>query len=587
VFAPTNEAFEELAEGTLDALLEDPEGQLTDILRYHVVEGEVLAADVVEADSVETVEGGVITIEASDDGVVLNGTVNVIETDIMASNGVIHVIDAVLMPGAGDAEAMDATEEPTEVAMVDETEEAMDATEEPTEEAMDMTEEPTEEAMEATEEPTEEAMDDMADEMAAAVMVEPGDEVVLGLATTLSGEGLVPFGADIQRGAELALADRPTVTVGGEEFEVSLDVQDDQCNAEGGQAVANRFVSDEDVVAVIGPMCSAACRTAAVIFDREDYTTISGSCTAVDLTAEDTGFESFNRTTPNDDAQGETAAEFIYNELGITRIATIDDSSTYGAGLVEVVTRRFEELGGTVVFSDSITVGDTNFRDLLDNAAAEDPELIYFGGFNAEAARLVEQKIDAGLEDLPFMGADGIWGPEFIDLAGSAAESTYATSPVTAESEEYSAFLTEYEETYNTEPTAAFHAYVYDATNMLLDGIEEVGYIDDNGDLVVERQALADFIRSYGVDDPVEGLSGLISCDGTGECATGGIGIFQVQDGEWSQLNVQEDAMMDAEEPDAEMTEEAMDMTEEPTEEADMEATEEADMEATEEASDS
>ncbi|NJL57351.1 hypothetical protein HC928_21070 [bacterium] len=73
------------------------------------------------------------------------------------------------------------------------------------------------------------------------VVVEDGEDVIIGLATILSGEGLVPLGEDIQRGVELALEDRPTVMVGDAEFTIALDVQDDQCSAEGGQAVANRF----------------------------------------------------------------------------------------------------------------------------------------------------------------------------------------------------------------------------------------------------------------------------------------------------------------------------------------------------------
>ncbi len=104
VFAPTDDAFAALPEGTLDTLLEDPQGDLTDILTYHVVPGEVMAADVVQLDGqeVETVNGATLTVNVDGDTVTLTdqagNTVNVTQTDIEASNGVIHVIDAVLMP---------------------------------------------------------------------------------------------------------------------------------------------------------------------------------------------------------------------------------------------------------------------------------------------------------------------------------------------------------------------------------------------------------------------------------------------------------------------------------------------------------
>ena len=105
VFAPTNDAFAALPEGTVDALLADPTGDLTQILLYHVVDGAAMAADVVNLDSVTTLQGDPIAIEVVDGGVVLNGTVNVTTTDIAASNGVIHVIDAVLLPSAEEAMA--------------------------------------------------------------------------------------------------------------------------------------------------------------------------------------------------------------------------------------------------------------------------------------------------------------------------------------------------------------------------------------------------------------------------------------------------------------------------------------------------
>lgn len=97
VFAPTDAAFDKLPAGTLDALLEDIPA-LTDILLYHVVAGEVPAAAVVTFNSARTVLGEDIYIEVTEDGVVLNGAVNVTVTDIRASNGVIHVIDTVLLP---------------------------------------------------------------------------------------------------------------------------------------------------------------------------------------------------------------------------------------------------------------------------------------------------------------------------------------------------------------------------------------------------------------------------------------------------------------------------------------------------------
>jgi len=96
VFAPTDEAFAKLPEGTLDALLQDIP-KLKKIVAYHVVFGDVRSDDLVQINEAETVEGSVIAVENAN-GIKLNEA-NVVKMDILADNGVIHVIDAVLMPG--------------------------------------------------------------------------------------------------------------------------------------------------------------------------------------------------------------------------------------------------------------------------------------------------------------------------------------------------------------------------------------------------------------------------------------------------------------------------------------------------------
>lgn len=100
VFAPTDEAFAKLPEGTVETLLR-PENidQLTAILTYHVVPGSVYAADVVKLDKATTVNGSDVSIKVKDGGVHIDDA-TVIKTDIGASNGVIHVIDTVILPSS-------------------------------------------------------------------------------------------------------------------------------------------------------------------------------------------------------------------------------------------------------------------------------------------------------------------------------------------------------------------------------------------------------------------------------------------------------------------------------------------------------
>ncbi len=104
VFAPTDDAFKALPAGTVDTLLKDPKGDLTQILLYHVLPGKVMAADVKDGLEAKTVQGSPVTFKIDGQNVMINQA-KIVTTDIVASNGVIHVIDAVIMPPAKSAEA--------------------------------------------------------------------------------------------------------------------------------------------------------------------------------------------------------------------------------------------------------------------------------------------------------------------------------------------------------------------------------------------------------------------------------------------------------------------------------------------------
>ncbi len=97
VFAPTDDAFNQLPNGTLQTLLADPEGQLSLILLYHIVPGEYRAADLVNTTTVQTLMGENLTISATG-GQVYVDNAKIIQTDIVTGNGVIQVIDTVLIP---------------------------------------------------------------------------------------------------------------------------------------------------------------------------------------------------------------------------------------------------------------------------------------------------------------------------------------------------------------------------------------------------------------------------------------------------------------------------------------------------------
>lgn len=96
LFAPTDEAFANLPEGTLDSLIQDIP-KLKKIVAYHIVSGDVRSDDLVQINEAATLEGSIVAIESADGKFKVNNA-NVLKTDILTDNGVIHIIDGVLMP---------------------------------------------------------------------------------------------------------------------------------------------------------------------------------------------------------------------------------------------------------------------------------------------------------------------------------------------------------------------------------------------------------------------------------------------------------------------------------------------------------
>jgi branched-chain amino acid transport system substrate-binding protein len=360
------------------------------------------------------------------------------------------------------------------------------------------------------------------------VKVEKGDTIKIGFAAGLSGAGIDVLGLDELRGAELAVKDKPEI----KGFKVELVVEDEMCSAEGGQTVANKMVANPQIVAIVGHMCSSSCRPASKIYEQHHYTMVSPSCTAPSLTnpALD-GTEIFNRVCWNDAIQGPAAANFVKNVLGIDRAATIHDGSPYAEQLGQEFAKAFEALGGKIVAREAVNVGDTDMRPVLTRIKAGNPGLIYWSGFVAEGGYLAAQRADVGMENVIFMGADGIKADEFIKAAGDMAEGVYASAGDFAEAgPALPKFLEAYEKTYGEKPIAPFHAHAYDAYMVIANAIEKVSELDAEGNLLIGRKKLRDAIRAT---KDYQGLSGKIGCDANGDCGLGSVAFSVVKGGQW------------------------------------------------------
>ncbi|MGC9399185.1 MAG: branched-chain amino acid ABC transporter substrate-binding protein [Anaerolineae bacterium] len=356
------------------------------------------------------------------------------------------------------------------------------------------------------------------------VEIKAGETIKIGYVGPTTGD-YSAFGIDITRGAELAVADHPQV----KGFDVELVVEDTQGTPEQGAAVANKLASDPRVVGIVGHTFSGSTEVAIPIYEDAGIVMVSPSATNPTLT--DMGSAIFNRVAFTDRMQGEYAAKYIYEVLGITKIALMHDGGAYGQGLAEEMGGFFEDLGGEVVAKEGITPGETDYSAPLAAVAAAEPELIYYGGYDADAAVLVTQMEGAGLGDALFFGCDGTYGTKYIDLAGSAAEGTFSTYVPIPESEAFEEFRANYKAAYGDEQgeLSPFSPHGYDSATLILNALEEVA-VESGGSLYIPRQALAEAVRST---ENHQGLTGTITCTENGECAAASIVFMVVEDGKW------------------------------------------------------
>jgi len=356
-------------------------------------------------------------------------------------------------------------------------------------------------------------------------VIKPGQTIKIGMGAPMTGDN-AGFGQDISQGAKIAMTD------GGQfnGFSFEMVAEDDGGTAEGGAAVANKFVADPTIAAIEGHIFSGATKAAIPIYEKAGLPMMSPSATNPDLTK--SGSKVFNRLVFTDAFQGKAAAEYLFNNLKVTQLAILHDGQAYGQGLAQVTNDTFKQLGGTVVAFQAITPGESDYSAVLADIASKKPQAIFFGGYVAEAVVIVNQMKQSGLDGVIFFGDDGTYGKDFIDRSGANGEGAYATSLIPATSDAKAKFDADYKAAYGTDPgkLSPYSWTAYDAGAVLIKAIREVGVLGADGNLYIPRSALIAAVR--GTKD-YQGLSGVVTCDATGECASSSPNFQIVKNGQW------------------------------------------------------
>jgi branched-chain amino acid transport system substrate-binding protein len=248
-------------------------------------------------------------------------------------------------------------------------------------------------------------------------------EILIGLAAPLTGP-MAWAGDQAVRGAEVAVADlNARGGVLGEQMEIVM--ADDYCEGPQAVAAANKLVA-AGVVAAFGHQCSAAAIPASKIYADAGILMISNDATNPKLTEQ--GFTNVFRIIGRDDLQGRIAGDLLAKRWGNNPIAILHDGQMYGKGLAEETKKRLNERGVAEAIFEAIERGKADYLGIVQKMRAKGIEVVYFGGYQHEAALIIRQAREHGYE-LQLVAGDGISNEDFGLIAGPASDGTLMTFP--------------------------------------------------------------------------------------------------------------------------------------------------------------
>jgi branched-chain amino acid transport system substrate-binding protein len=299
----------------------------------------------------------------------------------------------------------------------------------------------------------------------------------------------------------------------GTSFElVEGDTQLDPAQA---STVAQRFVSDDSILAVVGPAGSQEVEAVGPIFTRENLGFISGSATRTSLTMSG-DFPTFSRVVPNDDAQGPTIGEYITEQLDADSVFVIDDQTSYSTGLADSATESLEGAGATVS-RESVSQDQNDFSALVSNVG--DADVVFLPWQLANKAQVFAQQLAEQGSEAVIFGSDGLFSGDFTQEGSYVSSFAPDIKGIDSSADLVEAYEAEYGEF-----TSTFGPPMYAATQAALAAISAAC---EDGEPT--REAVAEKIRETDQQDSI--LGDPVSFDDNGDVEGARFYIFRVLGG--------------------------------------------------------
>ncbi|MXZ00079.1 branched-chain amino acid ABC transporter substrate-binding protein [Candidatus Poribacteria bacterium] len=354
-------------------------------------------------------------------------------------------------------------------------------------------------------------------------------EVRVAVAGPFTGNAAA-FGEMIKRGAQLK-AKEINEAGGINGMKLTLVFGDDTGTEKEARAVATRFATDRRILAVVGHFNSSCSLAGKPIYAENGIVELSPGSTNVSVCE---GSDWTFRNLYRDDFQGKFIAKYIKNILTeLQSVGVLFDNDDYGRGLKDAFPAEAETIGLNIVAAEAYDRDNTDFKAQLTSIKAKNPDVIFVSGLYGQSALIVKQARETGIT-AQFFGADGVDSPDFLDIAGTAAEGTYLTTPFTfgAGGDEALKVAQAFEAEFGVPPDT-WAALTYDAVGMIAEAIEKTY----NKDVLLpeNRKAIRDHLAS--LDTPEEGykgITGLTYFDINGDTVNKPAYVKIVKDGEFT-----------------------------------------------------
>src|SRR5574343_1605932 len=325
------------------------------------------------------------------------------------------------------------------------------------------------------------------------------------------------LGKDNENGAVLAVEELNAkgMEIGGAKVKFELLAEDDAADPKQGAIVAQKLV-DAKVNGVIGHLNSGTTIPASKLYADAGIPQISGSATNPKYTQQ--GFATAFRVMANDVQQGKVLGEFAAKQ-GAKTIAVIDDRTAYGQGLADEFKKAAEAAGLKLLASEYTNDKATDFKAILTKIKAKKPDLVFFGGMDAQGGPLAKQMKELGIK-AKFLGGDGVCTPEFMKLGGEATEGNYCSLPgmpleKLAKGPE---FRDKFTKKFNAD-IQLYAPYVYDAVMVMAEAMKRANSV-----------APAQYLPEVGKTD-YDGVTAKIGFDEFGDLKGGAISIYTYKGG--------------------------------------------------------